>query len=149
VRASAAFRFVTVSLFFSSAPAVLAVAPAGRFVVSSDLKTVIDTKTGLVWQRDIPSTKASWTEARNWCRNNSSSLPGSGWRLPSSKELISIVDTSIYDPAIDLIAFPNTPSEFFWTSTPWSDHPTFGWAIDFSVGLTGRSDAAARIRCVR
>jgi hypothetical protein len=128
-----------------------AAAPAGRFVVSSDTKTVTDTKTGLVWQRDVPNVTKNWSDARAWCRNNSSSLPDTGWRLPSIEELQTIVDSSVVSPAIDAAAFPNTPSDWFWTSSPWAGSSSSAWSVAFYDGDAYDVDVSynGRVRCVR
>ena len=59
---------------------------------------------------------------------------GDGWRLPTRKELESLVDTSRHDPAIDTDKFPDTKSKWYWTSTPcvWSD--TTVWVVSFNGG---------------
>jgi hypothetical protein len=38
------------------------------------------------------------------------------WRLPTRIELISLL-TSSFAPSIDNVAFPSTPSSYFWTSS--------------------------------
>ncbi|MBH1988473.1 MAG: DUF1566 domain-containing protein [Myxococcaceae bacterium] len=39
------------------------------------------------------------------------------WRLPSVKELRTLVDVTTSNPSIDIYAFPNTPASWFWSST--------------------------------
>ncbi|HIJ40660.1 MAG TPA: DUF1566 domain-containing protein [Deltaproteobacteria bacterium] len=39
------------------------------------------------------------------------------WRLPTLKELDSILDLSVYDPVIDSRYFNDTQSENYWSST--------------------------------
>jgi hypothetical protein len=60
------------------------------------------------------------------------SLSGGGWRVPTGPELRGLVE-AIYDPAIDPIAFPNTPTDLFWTSTlgPYVDTRLF---VGFAFG---------------
>lgn len=41
---------------------------------------------------------------------------GEGWRMPTRKELESLVDTSRYNPAIDTEKYPDTKSDWYWTS---------------------------------
>ncbi len=135
-----------------------AAAPAGRFVVSDDSLTVTDAKTGLVWQRNVPSGKLIWADARAWCRSNSSNLAGTGWRLPSVEELATIVDTALhfwvngYSPGIDATAFPDTPYFFFWSSTPSLFPSSSAWTIAFYGGASahGRPQTDLYyVRCVR
>jgi hypothetical protein len=54
-------------------------------------------------------------------------------------------------PAIDGTAFPNTPSEVFWSSTPWAGSSSSAWGVDFSYGYAGNGDVgySYRVRCVR
>jgi hypothetical protein len=153
----AAHRLFVAVILVAMGFAARAAAPAGRFVVSGDSKTVSDSKTGLVWQREVPSITKTWADARTWCRNNSSNLPGTGWRLPSVKEITTIVDSSVSNPAIDVAAFPNTPSVWFWTSTPWAGSSSVGgggpaaWVVNFPNGqaASGLVGGYYRFRCVR
>jgi hypothetical protein len=133
-----------------------AAAPPGRYAVASG--TVLDTKTGLTWQQNLPSTNYIWGSAglpgtaQNYCATLS--LSGSGWRLPTVKELETIVDFSISDPAIDPVAFPGTPTlGFFWSATPLATtNPSGAWGVKFDLGFS-RSDYGVAtqqyVRCVR
>ena len=56
------------------------------------------------------------------------------WRLPQIQELQTIVDGSVSDPAIDAVAFPNTPASRFWSASADANYSTFAWIVDFSVG---------------
>ena len=71
---NSAHRLSVVVLLCVAGMSAEAAAPAGRFTVSTDTKTVTDTNTGLVWQRDVPNVTKNWADARAWCRNNGSSL---------------------------------------------------------------------------
>jgi hypothetical protein len=94
------------------------------YVVSSDDLTVTDTGTGLVWQRDGSGTRlncvfdpyCTLAEAQTYCAGLT--LGGTEWRLPTLVELESLVNTRFY-PTINLTAFPSTPPDCFWTSTPY------------------------------
>ena len=62
---------------------------------------------------------------------------GGGYRLPTAKELLTLIDFSRTSPAIDtsLGAFPDTPPEPFWTATPLQGSTvTSAWFIDFATG---------------
>ena len=144
-------RYFVLVLLTVTGLAAQAAAPAGRFVVSDDMKTVTDTKTGLVWQRGVANSTKNWADARAWCHTNGSNLPDTGWRLPSVEELQTIVDTSVYRPAIDWTAFTYTPSDFFWTSTPLAGSSSHAWYVFFDSGGVGRRCVSLYhlVRCVR
>jgi len=57
------------------------------------------------------------------------------WRLPSSEELLSIVDRSRTNPASDPNFFPNL--YFFWSSSPLAGSAVNAWIVDFSYGYVG------------
>ncbi|MBI4742545.1 MAG: DUF1566 domain-containing protein [Betaproteobacteria bacterium] len=84
---------------------------------------------------------------------NTVTLCGSAaWRMPSKDELLTLVRPS-YSPMIDPAFFPNTPSEYFWSSTPYTDS-AFAWVRPFgvgnSVGVDFRSEGSRyRVRLVR
>jgi len=55
---------------------------------------------------------------------NSASYKGhNDWRLPNRNELESLVKIDVSDPAIDATAFPNTVSDWYWTSTNYAPDP--------------------------
>ena len=110
------------------APMGVAAVTKDRFIPSIDGTEVKDTMTRLVWRRcaegmvwnrvaqtcDGVPLQLQWREAFDYVRDNRSG----GWRLPNVKELFSIVDFEVQNPAIDRMAFPNTPNGLFLTSTP-------------------------------
>ena len=131
---------------------------AGEFVVSADSLTVTDTITGLVWQRDGSGTRTgctagttcTWVEAQAYCA--ALVLGGvSGWRLPARMELLTIVDFTLRSPSTDRTTFPNTPSEQFWTSSPYLSASGYAWVVFFSEGDSISYDMSfrSRVRCVR
>lgn len=126
-----------------------ATAPAGRYNLSDT--TVTDLKTKLTWQRTVPSTTYGWEDAKSYCAGLGSSLGGKGWRLPTVKELQTIVDDSRSDPAIDPTAFPDTPSTAFWSATALIGSPSYAWNVYFYTGGTYTYYVAYpfAVRCVR
>lgn len=60
------------------------------------------------------------------------------WRLPTVKELESIVDFSSANPVarVDKDYFPNTSAENTWTSTKVANYPSYIWTIYFAEGNT-------------
>jgi len=123
-------------------------APPGRYTVAAN--TVTDTKTGLVWQRVDDGNTYAWAAAGTHC--TALSLDGNGWRLPTEKELQTIVDdTQLTAPMIDPV-FTNTASSEYWSATPWGGSPTFvAWFVNFTSGTTLNTQmtTASHVRCVR
>lgn len=84
--------------------------------------------------------------------NNEGLCGHSDWRLPSRKELLSIVDSGRYNPSIDPDYFPNTPSSDFWSASPDASHSGFAWHVHFSYGNSssgGNRSLNRRVRAVR
>jgi hypothetical protein len=133
-------------------------APAGRYVVTSGATdagtgngTVSDTKTKLTWQQTVPSTKYTWANAKTYCAGVGASLGGTGWRLPTLKELQTIVDYSQSNPSTDSTAFPSTPAGLFWSSSPLVGSSSSAWGVAFIPGYTNTIDVSYMnyVRCVR
>jgi hypothetical protein len=124
-------------------------APAGRYTASSG--TVYDTKTKLTWQQTISPTTYSFADATTYCTNLGASLGGAGWRVPTIKELQTILDHSqVSGPLIDTTAFPSTPLHYFWSSTPQVGTSSGPWVVDFGLGnvtLPGMS-TSNNVRCL-
>ena len=83
---------------------------------------------------------------------NSATLCGfTDWRLPSRRELLTLVHAGSAAPMIDSSYFPNTQSEFFWSSTPSADTSLGVWSVNFQYGSTtaNPSSYTSRVRLVR
>lgn len=139
--------FIVAALLVASANDTRADAPVGQYIISNG--TVFDTKTELLWEQNPTISLYTWNDAKAHCQNLS--LMGTGWRLPSMKELQTIVDESRVDPSIDVTAFPNTALEKYWTSTIRAAYVTDAWLVAFDYGGTSRESMglAFRARCVR
>lgn len=111
--------------------------------------TVLDTRTTLTWQQTIDPGSYAWTDAQSYCAGLA--LDGAGWRAPSVKELMTLVDLSRADPATDVTIFPDTTSEYFWSSSAVSGSTTAAWGVNFNKGASGTAptDFQSRVRCVR
>ena len=101
--------------------------------------TVTDTSTGLMWQRDTARDgqgdydTMTWEEALAYCE--ALDLGGeTDWRLPTIKDLGSLVDLSRYDPAINTTSFPNTISSSYWSATTSADRTGYAWHVGFYYG---------------
>lgn len=73
------------------------------------------------------------------------------WRLPNIKELSVIVERACVRPSIDDGAFPETPPDDFWTSTPSVQDPERAWSLAFFNGTSSikAKDRSANVRLVR
>jgi len=123
-------------------------APTGRFSISDQV--VSDNVTGRLWQRAVAPGTYNWAQAKSYCA--ALDLGGhSDWRLPSMKELQTIVDETRVNPAIDASVFPSTPSEYFWSSSPVSGSTPHAWYVHFSNGYPDFDVVSNtyRVRCVR
>jgi len=107
---------------------------------------VIDTTTSLLWQQGF-SLGHDWDSAADYCKQITLG-EHSDWRLPTLKELGSIVDPGKRNPAIDSRSF-NASSDRYWTSS--IEGSTEAWLVFFDSGLSGY-DLKSRnqsVRCVR
>lgn len=130
-----------------------------RFSYSTDGAEVTDSKTGLIWQRC--SAGQAWSAGTVTCTGTAATYTHeaalsyaksqTGWRLLNVKELSSITDKSRNNPAIDVTAFPATPSNWFWTSTPYAGDASDAWVVGFDGGVVsgGYRGNALRVRLVR
>jgi hypothetical protein len=119
-----------------------------------DLSTpgiAVDRVTGLGWQRVLSPELHDWAGARATC--DCLTLGGyDDWRLPTRIELVSLVDFTRQDPALDPQAFPDTPFEWFWTASPRAESdPPAAWYVAFFDGDTHHAsvDVPYHVRCVR
>jgi hypothetical protein len=122
-------------------------APAGRYTTANG--TVYDTRTKLTWQQAVLTDTYTWANAKAYCAGLS--LNGVGWRLPTVKELQTIVDDSRTNPSIDTTAFPSTPADWFWSSSPLAGSSSDAWYVNFGNGLTSYLAVSHPnyVRCVR
>ena len=121
-----------------------------RFAVtsSSGVDAVVDAATTLIWQRGVSPTPLDWADAAAYC----ASL-GGGFRLPGTKELLSLVDWVDKGVAIDQSAFTGTPRAEFWTSSPLAGSTTDALTVNFYSSDSATSSHASRdtleqVRCV-
>jgi hypothetical protein len=127
--------------------------------------TVTDNNTRLMWQRLNDGSKYNWYRASG--TYNATSNPSSqnvcgamnlgghtDWRLPTKKELMSIVDYSVPYPGPTIMSafFPNTVSSGYWSSTTFASSPARAWSVDFYDGTDASGsfkETNGYVRCVR
>ena len=101
---------------------------------------VLDHVTGLRWEPEF-AVPASWDDANARCE-------ALGLRLPSIRELQSLVDENQHAPALDPDVFPADGPELCWSATFRGEDP---WHVDFSDGQTSAErfrDEELASRCV-
>jgi len=125
---------------------IRATAPDSRFTGNGN-GTVSDSATGLVWKQcaeglsgaGCASGAAStftWQHALQ--RAADASFAGqTDWRLPNKNELESLVERRCSYPVINARFFPNTPSNWFWSSSPDAYSSCYAWIVDFDYGYVG------------
>lgn len=108
-------------------------APVDAGFVDNSNGTVTDTATGLTWQKATAPGTYTWEQALAYCE--ALTLGGrSDWRLPTRKELRSIVDYSRYNPAINTTYFPDTAASWYWSSTTYAFYTNAAWGVGFDYG---------------
>lgn len=126
---------------------VRADAPLCRYQIDNGV--VLDVETGLSWQQSVDGGLYDWSGANAYCLGLQ--LNGGGWRLPTVYELQTIVDEAVVAPAIDLAAFPATPTAAFWSGTSDANSSDSAWRVHFTSGhvQVTMSNDTLRVRCVR
>jgi len=97
--------------------------------------TVTDTSTGLMWQQAGSSTM-TWEQALAYCEGLNLG-DNTDWRMPTIKELRSLVDYNYYSPSINTTYFPHTVSSFYWSSTTYATLTGCASGVNFYKGLSG------------
>jgi hypothetical protein len=127
-------------------------APNGRYVVSAS--TVYDSKTKLTWQRTIASSDScpyTYANAKAYCSTIGTSLGGTGWRLPTLKELLTLIDWAQTNQGFDTTAFPTQANCYYWSATLLPGQtPERRWTIRPSGSILSTPiDQVGTAMCVR
>ena len=113
---------------------------------STDWACTKDNVTNLIWS--LQSGSGDWTTYA------STTLPGttntatrcgfnSGWRLPTRRELLSIVLRDGRNPTVDANYFPSTQTNNnYWTIDAFVPYPSYAWIVGFSSGDTSATSAS-------
>lgn len=140
--------------------------PDSRYTIEtiSGENVVTDTITGLMWKQCSEglsgvdcatgsATTHTWQQALALAetQNNSGFAGFSDWRVPNQKELRTLVARNCYSPSINENVFPNTSSNWFWSSSPVANFYTWTWIVSFYDGYdsTILRDFSYRVRLVR
>jgi len=145
---------------------IAASTPTARFTDNGD-GTLTDDATGLMWMAcsegqsynatsgGCDGTVATYTWQLGLERAGTVNFIGfagkSDWRLPNQKELSSIVERQCVDPAINTEVFPDSPSNAYWSSSPYAGNALGAFLVDFAAG-TGdfaAKDTLSSVRLVR
>lgn len=126
-----------------------AAAPAGRYSYPAT-GTVLDLATHLTWQQGFMAS-LDRPGAVAYCK--ALALAGGNWRLPTAKEIFTIVDTaqplSRTNPWVDPTAFPGSPYDYFWSLTPVRGDGTQGFAVLAWQMVPWPNTMKYDVRCVR
>jgi len=123
--------------------------------------TITDNYTNLLWvkctqgmtgtdcKNGSPSLR-EWSKARVECEGLKLANK-TGWRLPTLKELQSIVDSASSEPAINKTFFPKTSNDPYWTDTSPAQYLGSKFTVIFSNGSVYFKDAGnfGATRCVK
>ena len=122
-----------------------------RFVVLLNGEAVRDVATGLVWERSPDLSHFVWTDAISHCEEKR--LGGrERWRLPTVKELATLIDREQKDPALPKDhPFSNIRSAVYWSSTPSESDDIVAWHVSFFTGqvVTDQKSQTRRAWCVQ
>ncbi len=113
-----------------------------RFTDNSD-GTVTDNLTNLIWLKNANSFGAkNWSTAKTDCKTLASGAGGltdgssaGDWRLPTVKELQSLIDFSQYNPALPPgHLFTNVQPGYYWSGVTCADSADNAWYVTMSNG---------------
>ncbi|MBC8132768.1 MAG: DUF1566 domain-containing protein [Deltaproteobacteria bacterium] len=127
-----------------TAPGALAVAPPNQYTLMA-AGEVQDNYTGLIWQQGTSPTQMSFVDAKTYCATLG--LNAHTWRLPSIREVSTLVDEALVAPSINRTMFPGTKSggsaNWYWSSHNAAGSTTAAWGINFDDGFTGANTATS------
>ena len=145
-------------------------APSPRFIDNNN-GTVEDRFTGLTWLKEGNCIQffdgdATGVNSRNWdnaiiaanslrsgyCGLTDGSAAGD-WRLPTRKELDSLIDLGRYNPALppDCPLAATTVASYYWSATTYASNPDYAWYVYFHYGYdySNNKSSSLYVRAVR
>jgi len=127
--------------------------PSPRFTAANG--AVTDNLTGLIWLQNancsatldnvVKTNVLTWAKALTWsnalrsgyCGLTDGSTVGE-WRIPTKKELQSLVDAARYSPSLPAgHPFNGVQESFYWSSSSQAIDPSFIWGVSM---VDGRMD---------
>jgi hypothetical protein len=128
--------------------------------IATSTGTVTDNVTGLIWQKVAPTTGGPnsngtypQSSAASYCSTLNLGGLSSGWRLPTVRELQTLVDysKSYATLMMDTTVFSGEPANYFWSSSPLAGLPAYAWDVylDFGDVNHGLVTNGFYVRCVR
>ncbi len=126
---------------------------AVAFSLSMAETTIIkDPSTNLMWEdtKHVEDGQVTYLEANSYCEKLELG-EHADWRVPTIKELLSIVDYTRSEPAT-LKEFSHVDQDrLYWSSTEDANKSTEFWGVVFEDGDTNNASAIydRRVRCVR
>lgn len=118
---------------------------------TGDHFAILDSKTGLTWSAGPLEGGKEFTHADALKACTEFSLFGAkDWRAPTIEELLSIVDYTRHDPAVDTEYFKG-PYAWTWSSTPYKGYAGYAWFVNLVNGYSFLSRQAGQVlvRAVR
>ena len=118
----------------------------------AEITIIKDPSTNLMWEdtKHAQDGPVTYLEAEAYC----TALKIGGhddWRVPTLRELLTIVDYTRYEPAT-LKEFSHVDQDkLYWSNTPYASKSTEFWGIVFGDGDVDNAVAIydRRVRCVR
>jgi parallel beta-helix repeat protein len=128
--------------------------------VKTDDGSIHDKDNKYTWYDSNPETNGGYTgtngdgtDTEDFIKSlNESNYGGfSDWRLPSLKELVTIVHNGEINPATNKSYFPKIRSEFYWSSTSRVLNTGYAWGVYFYYGDARNrdKDSSYYVRAVR
>ena len=77
------------------------------------------------------------TEALATAVNAAALCSYTDWRLPTYRELLTLVHFGTQSPSIDTTYFPNTQASNFWSASSYVPFPADAWIVSFGYGYSG------------
>ncbi|MBS2014162.1 MAG: DUF1566 domain-containing protein [Deltaproteobacteria bacterium] len=123
--------------------------PANRYAVTAE--TARDVRTGVTWQRKAFPGIQGFDAAKASCA--ALSIEGaSGWRLPTVRELVTLIDEAREVVPMVPTIFDAGPKARYWSQTIRANPATAAYAVDMDTANVHQEQIASAemaVRCVR